>query len=326
MAAPAWASLSNAAQCGRFRPQGRPYDARMSPAKPTTPDALRLLIAQHSDSLTPRMRAAASYAMEHPNDMALKPVARVAADSGIAPAAFIRLAQALGYDGYSALQQVFRAPLQSAAPPSHSERIRHYGGELALDDPQDPVAVLRAFSQANIVSLQHLQADAGALPLKKAIAMIQSARIVHVIGMRRSYPLAAYLAYALNRVRQPAVHITALGGSVVEQASTASNKDVLIAISFPPYAAETPLICEQAKAQGAKLLAITNGVLSPIAKDADLVLEVNDAELKGFRSLTSAFCLVQTLAMCIAFHKQHKRGKAGAAGTNDFPDLGDMDC
>jgi DNA-binding MurR/RpiR family transcriptional regulator len=298
----------------------------MSQGKPTTLDGLRLLIAHMSESLTPRMRAAASYAMEHPNDVALNPVASVAAQSGIAPAAFIRLAKALGYDGYSELQRLFRAPLQSAAKPSHSERIRHYGGELSLDNPQDPVAVLRAFSQANIVSLQHLQADAAALPLKKAIALIQGARIVHVIGMRRSFPLAAYLAYALNRVRQPAVHITAVGGSVVEQAGIVSNKDLLLAISFPPYAAETPAICEQAKAQGAKLLAITNGVLSPIAKDADLVLEVNDAELKGFRSLTSAFCLVQTLAMCIAFNKQYTGGRAGAAGRMDFPDLGDMDC
>ncbi|NVO06602.1 MAG: MurR/RpiR family transcriptional regulator, partial [Rhodoferax sp.] len=41
----------------------------MSTAKPTTLEQLRLLIAHMSDSLTPRMRAAASYAMEHPNDM-----------------------------------------------------------------------------------------------------------------------------------------------------------------------------------------------------------------------------------------------------------------
>ena len=298
----------------------------MSQGKPNTLDGLRKLIAQHSESLTPRMRAAASYAMEHPNDVALNPVAGLAAQSGIAPAAFIRLAKALGYEGYSELQRLFRAPLKSAVKPSHSERIRHYGGELSLDNPQDPVAVLRAFSQANIVSLEHLQADAAALPLKQANAMIQSARIVHVIGMRRSYPLAAYLAYALNRVRQPAIHITAVGGSVVEQASTANHKDVVIAISFPPYAAETPAICAQAKIQGAKLIAITNGVLSPIAKDADLVLEVNDAELKGFRSLTSAFCLVQTLAMCIAFNKKHGRGRASARDVSDFPDLSDMDC
>jgi DNA-binding MurR/RpiR family transcriptional regulator len=264
--------------------------------------------------------------MEHPNDIALNPVAAVAKLSGIAPAAFIRLAQALGFDGYSDLQRLFRAPLQQAAKPTHSERIRHFGGELSLDHPEDPVAVLQAFSQANIVSLQHLQADAAALPLKQAIAMLQGARIVHVIGLRRSYALAAYLAYALNRVKQPAVQITAQGGSVAEQATVANDQDVLVAISFPPYAQDTLQVCAQIKQQGAKLLVITNGVLSPLAKNADLVLEVNDAELKGFRSLTSAFCLVQTLAMGIAFAKRKPRGKAGKAAQAEALDLGSIDC
>jgi len=298
----------------------------MSNGKPTTLEALRALISQESERLTPRMRDAARYAMEHPNDIALNPVATVAVQAGIAPAAFIRLAKALGFDGYSELQRLFRAPLHHVTKPTFRERIRHYGGELSLDNPEDPAAVLRAFSQANIVSLEHLQADAAALPLKQAVAMIQGARIVHVIGLRRSYAVAAYLAYALNRVGQPAVHITGLGGAVAEQASAANAQDLLIAISFPPYAADTLSVCEQVTAQGAKLLAITNAFLSPVAKNADLVLEVNDAELKGFRSLTSAMCLVQTLAMGLAFSKRTKRTKAGAGGKGAILDLRDIDC
>lgn len=298
----------------------------MKNGKPTTLEGLRARIALQGEQLTPRMRDAANYAMEHPNDIALNPVAAVAKLSGIAAAAFIRLAQALDFAGYSDLQRLFRAPLQQAARPTHSERIRHFGGEMALDNPQDPVAVLQAFSQANIVSLQHLQADAAALPLKQAIAMLQGARIVHVMGLRRSYALAAYFAYALNRVKQPAVHISAQGGSVAEQASVANAQDVLVAISFPPYAADTLKVCAQAKQQGAKLLVITNGVLSPLAHNADLVLEVNDAELKGFRSLTSAFCLLQTLAMGIAFGKRTRRGKRSAADSAEALDLGAIDC
>jgi DNA-binding MurR/RpiR family transcriptional regulator len=62
--------------------------------------------------------------------------------------------------------------------------------------------------------------------------------------------------------------------------------------------------------------------MSPIAKDADLVLEVNDAELRGFRSLTSAMCLAQTLAMSLAFMRPH-------GGTDDDrlnAALSDVDC
>jgi DNA-binding MurR/RpiR family transcriptional regulator len=304
----------------------------MSNSKPTGLDALRKLITRESERLTPRMRDAAHYALEHPNDMALNSVAKVAEMAHLAPAAFIRMAKALGFDGYSDLQQLFRAPLHRPAQPTFRERIRHYGGEQALNNPNNPVEVLHAFSQANMLSLEHLQADAANMPLQQAIDLILKARVVHVLGLRRSYAVAAYLAYALNRVGQPAVQINGLGGAIAEQASTANAQDLLIAISFPPYAADTLQVCEQVRRSGAKRLAMTNAVLSPIAKDADLVLEVNDAQLLGFRSLTSAMCLAQTLAMGVAFGKRNQRGKSGKRDSSAAQaqalllDLHDIDC
>jgi DNA-binding MurR/RpiR family transcriptional regulator len=301
----------------------------MNLSKPTSLDGLRKLITQESDRLTPRMRDAAHYAVEHPNDIALNSVAKLAEMAQLAPAAFIRMAKALGFDGYSDVQRLFRAPLHRPAKPTFRERIRHYGGEQTLNNPKDPVEVLQAFSQANMLSLEHLQADASSLPLQQAIDLIKKARIVHVLGLRRSYAVAAYLAYALNRVGQPAVQITGLGGAIAEQASTANAQDLLIAISFPPYAVDTLQVCEQVRKSGVKRLAITNALLSPIAKDADLVLEVNDAELLGFRSLTSAMCLAQTLAMGIAFDKRNKHIKSNSSvthGSDLVLNLSDIDC
>ncbi len=298
----------------------------MDNSKPSNLDGLRDLIGRESERLTPRMRDAARYALEHPNDIALNPVATVAAVAKIAPTAFIRMAKALGFDGYSDLQRLFRAPLQHAVKPTFRERIRHFGGEQTLDNPDDPAEVLRAFSQANIVSLEHLQDDASSLPLQEAIALIQNARIVHVLGLRRSYAVAAYLAYALNRVGQPAVQITGLGGAIAEQASTAGPQDLLIAISFPPYAADTLQVCEQVRLRGAKRLAITDAFMSPVAKGADLVLEVNDAKLAGFRSLTSAMCLAQTLAMGLAFAKRNNQSKKSGTAPPLAADLDDIDC
>ena len=295
--------------------------------KPTNLEELRELIARESERLTPRMRDAARHALEHPNDVALNPIATVAAAAGMAPSAFVRMAKALRFDGYSDLQRLFLAPLQNAVKPTFRERIRHYGGEQTLDNLADPAEVLQAFSQANIVSLEHLAADAAALPLKEAIDLIQNARFVYVVGLRRSYAVAAYLAYALNRVGQPAVQLNGLGGAIAEQAFGANAQDLLVAISFPPYASDTLAACEQVRRQGAKRLAITNAFLSPIAKDADLVLEVNDAELLGFRSLTSALCLVQTLAMGLAFSKRTQRARRyGGKGMPPAPDLQGADC
>ena len=289
-------------------------------AKPADLATLRERIAGLGASLTPRLRDAASYVLEHPNDVALSAVATLAQHSGIAASAFIRMAQALGFAGYGEMQRLFIEPLQRATKPSYRERIRHYGGELALDDPSDPAEVLRAFAQANIVSLEHLRDDALSLSLGRAITLIRSARLVYVLGLRRSYAVASYLAYALNRVGRSSVQITGLGGAIAEQASAAGARDLLIAVSFPPYAADTLKVCDQVQRAGAKRLAITDGVLSPIARDAELVLEVNDAELLGFRSLTSAMCLAQTLAVGLAFRERGRHDAKSAAP------LEDIDC
>jgi DNA-binding MurR/RpiR family transcriptional regulator len=146
---------------------------------------------------------------------------------------------------------------------------------------------------------------------------------VYVLGLRRSYAVASYLAYALNRVGRPAVQITGLGGAIAEQASAAGPKDLLVAISFPPYAADTLRVCEQVRAAGAQRLAITDSVLGPVARDAEIVLQVNDAELLGFRSLTAAMALAQTLAMGLAFKD---RGRRVAPTSNFIAALDDIDC
>lgn len=288
--------------------------------RPATLEQLRTLIGRLGEQLTPRMSDAALYLLAHPNEVALNPLAQVARTSKIAAAAFIRMAQALGFSGYGDLQQLCRQPLQRAGAPGHDERIRHYGGEQALADPNDPAQILRAFSQANSVSLTHLRDEAARLPLKRAVSLLQRAPRVHVLGLRRSFAVAAYLAYALNRVGRPAVQVTGMGGSIAEQARAVGPRDLLVAISFPPYANDTLQVCEQVSQQGAKRLAITDSVLSPVARGAELVLEINDAELHGFRSLSSAMCLAQTLAMSLAF----RRRDHPAAGAPD--DLDDVDC
>lgn len=268
---------------------------------PHTLEELRTAIALGQDKLTARMRDAAQYVIEHPHDVALNTVAALAARAQIPASAFIRLAQALGYSGFSDLQRVCKTPLENPGQGSFKERIRHYRGEQLLDDPTDIGAMLSAFSRANIVSLEHLAEGQQVAALEQSIALLQQARTTFVVGMRRSFPMAAYLSYALSRVGRRAVHISGLGGSLREQVGALHSDDVLVAVSFPPYAQETIEACNQAVAAGTPIVAITDSLLSPIGQCASVMIEVDDAELLGFRSLTAAFCIAQTLAMGLAF-------------------------
>jgi DNA-binding MurR/RpiR family transcriptional regulator len=278
------------------------------------------IVAQQAD-LTQRMRDAARYLTDHPHDVALNTVAALSEQSGIASTAFIRLAKALGFNGFSELQKLFKEPLQQAGQGSFSERIRHHKGEQLLEDPTDVGGILREFSRANIVSLEHLAEGTQQAAIEEAIELLQGSRTAFVIGMRRSFPVASYLSYALSRGGRPSVHIGGFGGTLREQVGAVRADDVLVAVSFPPYAGDTVEACQQALAAGARVLAITDSLLSPIAQGASVLIEVSDAELLGFRSLTASFCVAQTLAMGLAF-----RDRQAPDGSFDHQVLEDIDC
>jgi DNA-binding MurR/RpiR family transcriptional regulator len=50
-----------------------------------------------------------------------------------------------------------------------------------------------------------------------------------------------------------------------------------------------------------KVLSISDSMVSPIAKPASLVLQVREAEIRKFRSLSSSMCLAQALVIAYAF-------------------------
>ena len=49
------------------------------------------------------------------------------------------------------------------------------------------------------------------------------------------------------------------------------------------------------------MLSISDSPVSPIAKPANLVLQVREAEIRKFRSLSSSMCLAQALVISYAF-------------------------
>lgn len=276
------------------------------PDKPATAAAFQAMLVQNRDSFTPRMLEAGAYVVEHPKEVAFSAVAVLAQHSGIATTSFVRLAQAMGFSGFSEMQALFREPLREAYPSSLGERIRHSQGEQVIPDPNNVAAIGRSFAQANIASLNHLADRLDAMPLDGAIGLVLGARSVHVIGVDRSFAVASYLLYALNRAGLQSFQITGIGSAIADHAALLAPDDLLVAISFPPYAPETVAITQQVRAKGNPVLAITNSAVSPITEGAREVLLVNDAELHGFRSLTALMSLVQTLMMGIAYRKRHE--------------------
>jgi len=77
--------------------------------------------------------------------------------------------------------------------------------------------------------------------------------------------------------------------------------DVMIAISFTPYAEETLRAAQCALQRGAPLIAITDSRMSPLAGEARAALLVQESSTFGFRALTNAMALAQSLFIALAY-------------------------
>lgn len=259
--------------------------------------ALRSLIVERAAAFPRRLTQVATYALENPDDIAFGTVASIAQAADVQPSTLVRFAQSLGYQGFSELQEVFQSRLRERVL-NYDERI----GQLREHTRNSGKAglVFDGVVGAAEQSLGRLRERLDPAQLDAATDMLAGAETIYLIGLRRSFPISSYMAYAFGKLGIRNVLVDALGGLAAEQASFATPKDVVLAVSFTPYASETVALVKQISARGVPVLAITDSPLSPLASLARLWFEVQEANFEGFRSMTATLTLATTLTVATA--------------------------
>ena len=263
--------------------------------------ALRALIAKRGESLPKRLTQVATYALNNPDEIAFGTVASIAAEAEVQPSALVRFSRALGYQGFSELQDVFRSRLR--------DRVLNYDERLARMREHGIAAsksgvVLDGFLDASERSIADLRAKVDHDAVEKAVELLAAAETIYLIGLRRSFPVASYMSYAMGKLGIRNILVDGVAGMGVEQASFITSRDAAVAISFAPYASETVALTGAVKAQGAKVVSITDSVFSPIAASADVLIDVVEANFEGFRSLVATMALAMTLTVSVAGRRE----------------------
>jgi DNA-binding MurR/RpiR family transcriptional regulator len=118
--------------------------------------------------------------------------------------------------------------------------------------------------------------------------------------LRASHGLAFHLHYTYGLVAANGVLVQGLGGTLTDQLAQLERTDLLVAVSQSPYTRQTVEAVEQARKQGAKVLALTDSRLSPIARSADQVLLFRTASPSYFHSMVGALALAEALVAAVA--------------------------
>jgi DNA-binding MurR/RpiR family transcriptional regulator len=260
-------------------------------------DELRGAIAQRHRSMSGRLQQIAEFVLDHPTEVALGTVAEVAGRSGVPPSAIVRFAHALGFGGYTQMQQVFRSRLVAGVAPSYKARLARMKHEEKSVLGRKPAAVLGRFVAEAQSALVALSQSAHARELEVATAILAKARDIYLLGLGGSFPVATHLAYVLRKLGRRVVLLDGIGGSIREQSHPATSEDALVAISFRNYYPDTARLFPELVARRVPAISITDSLLSPIVEGATVVFEIQDMPEPALRTLVAPMCLVQALAI-----------------------------
>ena len=259
--------------------------------------ALRALIHGRRAAMPKRLAQVAAFALAHPDEIAFGTAASVAGKAKVQPSTLVRFSQALGYQGFSDLQSVFRQELRERLP-SYEDRLASLSGRAA--GTSRAAFLLDGFADAAERSASGLRERIDEAALERAVAVLSRAGTIHLLGQRRSFPVTAYMAYALAKLSVKASLVASPLGLEEEEIGLAGSGDAAVAVSFAPYAPGTVRLANAAAGRRVPIVAITDSSLSPLAKIARVMLEVHEADFEGFRSLSATFALAMTLCVGVA--------------------------
>jgi DNA-binding MurR/RpiR family transcriptional regulator len=261
----------------------------------TTYGELKEAITGAYPGLSKQLQRIARFALGSPNELALSTVAALAAATQTQPSAVIRFANALGYGGFSEMQQVFRGHLVERSA-SYRERIDQLRRQQ-LNGQRSPAGVLHQLVSDAVGDLGALEESLDETRVRAAVKLLAGARRIHVLAQRRAFPLAAYLGYALAQLELKTQLLDGAGGMLQQNLRTIETDEVLIVASFRHYTEEVVEAARACHARGVPVVAITDGPLSPLAAHARVVFELADDSARAFRSLVAPMCLAQALVV-----------------------------
>ena len=159
----------------------------------------------------------------------------------------------------------------------------------------------------DIDKIRHTLEEISKEDFAQAVDAIAEAHMIYVIGDRSAGCLAKFIDYyfglMFSNVRL--VH-TSSSSELYEQLVRINKDDVLIGISFPRYSTLTVKACRFAADAGAKVIAITDGAGSPLAKAAEILLAARSDMTSFVDSLVAPFSVVNALIVAVGLRKEEE--------------------
>lgn len=245
------------------------------------------LIKASYSSLSPGQKKAADFFMDHSDEAVLLTAFQVGKKVGVSETTVIRLAYALGFSGYSQMQDLVRRDWLEEKQQTASEDFQSSvnAGKKNL--------FRRVIDQERKI-LRQLLDQVNEADIWKAVDILVQADRVYIGGFGSSFAAAYWFYYTLKQLRGN-VLISGPKGFLPEDVCDLTEHSAAVIFSFPRYRKETYNLASYAEKQGSRVIAITDRQFSPVGQMASVTLTTDERMDSGHHSIASVVSLLEVL-------------------------------
>lgn len=252
-------------------------------------------ILSEFNTLSAELQRAAEYVLQHTNELVVQSMRTFALQAGVKPATLLRLAKRLGYNGWGELKDAFidDIGLRNDTYVSRAEK-------LVASGPQSQL--YSEMFQAHQSNLEFTHNENRPM-MEQSVSLLDAAENVYICGFRASFPIAWSLFYVYRLFHRNVSLIDGLASNIEVFTREFTSRDCVLLISFAPYSRESLAVLQAAQQAGAKIIAITDSLVSPLAQAADCKMLFSIDSPSFFPSVVSGMGLAECLlAMLVARH------------------------
>lgn len=246
------------------------------------------------EDMPPQVRKATAFVLDNPDEVGFATVRKLADLAGVHPNTLIRMARAVGFDGFEDFRDEFRNDMRSRRS-FHDRAV----SLQRISSGDGLPALYTEIAGVALMNVERMFASTAATMLRVIADRIVSSRRTYVIGVGANYALVHNFAYLAGMALDNVVAVPAGGHVPMDGIVKAGPLDVVVAMTFAPYRVEVVEATAAARRQGALTVAITDSHRSPIASGADHVILAPSATPQFFPSTLAASAALETLVSFI---------------------------
>ena len=257
---------------------------------PESVDVLQRLTDEWNE-LTPEAQKAARYVLENPQAVGVSTVREIAESADVKPNTFMRMARAIGFDGFEDFREPFREAIRQGTV-TFQDRARWLqeigkAGEIGALYADMVASALR--------NIEETFSGIDAERLRAAAATISNARQVYALGVGVNSSIVRNFAYIASTGMVQFHPIPRLGSNALDDLAGADGRDALLAVTCRPYRTEVVGAVEQARYQGVGIIGISDSPASPVVRAADHGFAVAIDTPQFFPSSVALIALLETI-------------------------------